>query len=197
MAELAECPKPSFWAVFMALAEQSVWYVSIVPRRESFMSKTFIMLITDPSEFSNKEFAETVAALTIESKMSPLPFEPSQVITMVLGFMVLMQASLFSSPSNLLWLMSTVCSIFYKFILEPYITFYRLVGPGQLSYLAFETFAIFLFIAFYFLYRGSIAGLGCVVKFHQLREAQSIAGIGNISPDCQLKECTIYLSAWL
>ncbi|TGO40567.1 hypothetical protein BHYA_0035g00410 [Botrytis hyacinthi] len=175
MAELAECPKPSFWAVFMGLAEQAV---------------------CDPSEFSNKEIAKTVASLSIESTMSPLPFELSQIITMVLGFMVLMQSSLLTSPSNIMWLMKSVVSIMYEFILKPHITLYKLVGPAKLLYLALDTFFIFLFIVFYFLYRGSVAGLGCVVNTYQPREAQTIAGITNISPDCELKECTIYLSAW-
>ncbi|TGO47358.1 hypothetical protein BCON_0281g00030 [Botryotinia convoluta] len=166
---------PGFWAVFIGLAEQAV---------------------CDPSEFSNEKIAETVSSLSTQSTMSPLPFEISQIIAMVLGFMVLMQSSLLLSPSNLMWLMKSVFSILYKFILEPYITFYKLVGPGRLFYLAFETFSIFLFIALYYLYRGSIAGLGWRVKFHAPREAQSIADIPEISPNCQLKECTIYLSAW-
>ncbi|KAF7917065.1 hypothetical protein BELL_0138g00030 [Botrytis elliptica] len=175
MAELTQCPKPGFWAVFMGLAEQAV---------------------CDPSEFSNKEIAETVASLSIESTMSPLPFEISQILTMVLGFMVLMQSSLLTSPSNLLWLMKSIFSILYEYILKPYITFFQLVGPGKLLYLAVETSSIFLLIAFYYLYRGSIAGLGYGVKLHRPREAQSITEIPNIAPNCQLRECTIYLSAW-
>ncbi|TGO21049.1 hypothetical protein BPAE_0246g00150 [Botrytis paeoniae] len=175
MAELTECPKPSFWAVFIGLAEQAV---------------------CDPSEFSNKEIAETISSLSTQGTMSPLPFELSQIIAIVLGFIVLMQSSLLSSPSNLMWLMKSTFSTLYKFILEPYIKFYKLVGPGKLFYLAFETFSIFLFIAFYHLYRGSIAGLGWGVRLYRPREAQSIAGIPKISPNCQLRECTIYLSAW-
>ncbi|KAF7903916.1 hypothetical protein EAF00_001250 [Botryotinia globosa] len=175
LAELAECPRPSFWAVFVGLAEQTV---------------------CDPSEFSNEEIAKTVASLSIESTMSPLPFELSQIITMVLGFMVLMQSSLLTSPSNLMWLMKSVFSIMYEFILEPYITLCKLVGPAKLLYLAFDTFCIIAFIAFCYLYRGSIAGLGCVVNIYQPRKAQTIAGFPNIPPDCQLQECTIYLSAW-
>ncbi|KAF7926057.1 uncharacterized protein EAE97_010357 [Botrytis byssoidea] len=175
MAELAECPKPSFWAVFIGLAEQAV---------------------CDPSEFSNKEIAETVASLSIESTMSPLPFELSQIITMVLGFMVLMQSSLLTSPSNLMWLVKSIFSIMYEFILKPYIMLYKLVGPAKLLYLALDTFCIFAFIGFCYLYHGSIAGLGWVVNIYQPRKAQNIAGFPNMSPDCQLQECTIYLSAW-
>ncbi|TGO11828.1 hypothetical protein BTUL_0100g00050 [Botrytis tulipae] len=183
MAELAECPNPSFWAIFIGLAEQAVWI-------------QLIMTKTDPSEFSNKEIAETVASLTIESTMSPLPFELSQIITMVLGFMVLMQASLLSSPSNLMWLMKSIFLIMYEFILKPYIMLYKLVGPARLLYLVFDTFCIFAFIAFCYLYRGSIAGLGYVVNIYQPRKAQTIAGFPNIPPDCQLQECTISILAW-
>lgn len=128
--------------------------------------------------------------------MSPLPFELSQIITMVLGFMVLMRSSLLTSPSNLMWLMKSVFSIIYQFILKPYITLFKLVGPAKLLYLAIETFCIVAFIALYYLYRSSVAGLGCVVNTYEPREAQTIVGITSIPPDCQLKEFTIYLSAW-
>ncbi|KAF7957281.1 hypothetical protein EAE96_002868 [Botrytis aclada] len=175
MAELTECPKPAFWSIFIELAEQAV---------------------CDPSEFSNKEIAHTISSLSTQGTMSPLPFELSQIITMILGLMVLTQASLLSSPSNLVWLMKSMFSTFYKYILEPYITFYKLVGFGRLSYLVFETFSIFFFIAFYFLYRNSVAGLGRGFKFHRPREVQSITDFPDLSPNCQLKECTIFLSAW-
>ncbi|KAF5875747.1 uncharacterized protein Bfra_011510 [Botrytis fragariae] len=164
-----------------------------VSRIRSYVSRDWLNKL---SEFSNKEIAETVASLSIQSTISPFPFELSQIITMVLGFMVLMQTSLLSSPSNLMWLIKSIFSILHRFILKPYITLYKLVGPWKLLYLAVETLSIFLLIAFYYLYRGSIAGLGCGVKFHKPREAQSITGIPNISSDCQLRECTIYLSAW-
>lgn len=108
--------------------------------------------------------------------MSPLPFDLSYILSMVLGFLVLMQSSLLSSPSNFMWLMTSVLSTLYKFIVEPYITVYKLVGPGSLSYLAFETFSIFLFIAFCCLCHGSITSLDLTVRFLPREATGSVTG---------------------
>ncbi|TEY45835.1 hypothetical protein BOTCAL_0327g00150 [Botryotinia calthae] len=156
MDNLTECPVPPFWAIFEELVEQGV---------------------CDASEFSNKEIAETVSLLSTDGTMSTLQFDLSYMLSMVLDFLILMQSSLLSSPSNLLWLMTSVLSTLYKFILEPYITVYKLVGPGRLSYLAFETFSIFLFIAFCCLYRGSITGMSLTVRFLPREAAESITGV--------------------
>ncbi|KAM0182107.1 hypothetical protein ACHAPC_006979 [Botrytis cinerea] len=156
MDNLTECPVPPFWDIFEKFVEQGV---------------------CDASEFSNKEIRETVSLLSTDGTMSPLQFDLSYILSMVLGFLVLMQSSLLSSPSNLMWLMTSVLSTLYKFIMEPYITVYKLVGPGRLAYLAFETFSIFLFIAFCCLYRGSITSLGLTVKFLPREAAESIIGV--------------------